>query len=173
MHEENAHLYDAVYHKHFGTIYDRFTADSLRMVRRLLPQKKVIVDHGAGTGRLAIPLAQEGYTVHAADISPDMCSQMRQKVADGGVANLTIHDASMAQYDGPSGDLSLAVFTVLSYITTDEEMEASIKNVSDKSHAGGLFLFDLPHRLWFSGHFTENRDLPDYRREVIPFRNKI
>ena len=65
--------------------------------------------------------------------------------------NLTspIHACSISDYNSEDADLALAVFTVLSYSTTDDELLKSINNICKHIKPEGYFFFDLPKKVFF------------------------
>ena len=58
------------------------------IVRELLPDGGSVLDVGAGTGRVSLPLAQEGYQLTAVERDPGMVAGLRRQTAQvsGGVA---------------------------------------------------------------------------------------
>ena len=40
-----------------------------------------MLELGAGTGRITIPIAQDGFAIHAVDLDPGMLATLRQKAA--------------------------------------------------------------------------------------------
>jgi ubiquinone/menaquinone biosynthesis C-methylase UbiE len=58
-----------------------------------------VVDLGAGTGRFALAAARECVHVVAVDVSPAMVDVLRQRVAAGGVSNVTVVQAGFLSYE--------------------------------------------------------------------------
>lgn len=50
-----------------------------------------VVELGAGTGRLTVPLARRARHVHAVDASPAMLALARQRLAEAGLGNVALH----------------------------------------------------------------------------------
>ncbi len=83
-HDPWADNYDCVYKLTFGECYQQFTDRTLRVIQeRAGPPPARIIEFGAGTGRLAIPLAQLGYQVTAVEASASMCRVLRAKAQAG------------------------------------------------------------------------------------------
>jgi SAM-dependent methyltransferase len=165
-HEINAHLYDHVYRQSFGAAYELFTQATLQLLEPFLGGAPVtIVDYGAGTGRLAFPLAARSHVLEAVERNAAMCSAMRAR-SEQQAQHPRIHESSIADYTGPSGDLALAVFTVLNYITTAEEMRASWKNMAAKLNANGCLIIDLPVDQLFSGQYQQTWEAEGFKRFV-------
>ena len=80
-HESWAWVYDEVYEKSFGSFYTNLTSQTLSVVDGLLAPGSSILDVGAGTGRLAIPLSERGYSITAIDASKLMLDVLRSKVS--------------------------------------------------------------------------------------------
>jgi SAM-dependent methyltransferase len=160
-HDSWANVYEFVYEQCFGSFYQGLTDELLRIIKSE-PNKGSVIDFGAGTGRLAIPLAQSGYEVHAVEISKGMCDELMAKAS---ALNLSIdvHNCSIADYNNKPSELAICIFTVLSYITTETEMERSITNIGKHIVSGGHFLFDLPMQVLFQG---SNYNRPNIRRNV-------
>ena len=78
-HDSWAWVYDEVYEKSFGSFYANLTSQTLSVVDGLLAPGSSILDVGAGTGRLAIPLSDRGYSIVAIDASKPMLDVLRSK----------------------------------------------------------------------------------------------
>ena len=141
-HDNWAHFYDFVYENTFGSFYHELTAETLIMIQNILPSASII-DFGAGTGRLSFPLLEKGYSVVAVEKSKAMVDEMKRKNIQFNL-NLEIHNSTISDYYSRKADLALAIFTVLSYSITEEELEANILNICKHINSNGYFLFDLP-----------------------------
>ena len=145
-HRSWAKHYDEVNRRCFGEYYDQLTKQTLQQIGTL-GKKLRIADFGAGTGRLSIPLSELGHDVTAIEPSKAMLEQLLAKNADGRVQT---HNASLSAYTGPGGhDLALAVFTVIAYILTPEELTASFANAAKSLKPDGAFLIDVPRSVLF------------------------
>ncbi len=154
-HDTWAAFYDFVYHRTYGRIYANATEKTLQIINELVPAG-CIIDYGAGTGRLAIPLRQQGYSVIAVEKSTKMADEFNAKCL---YHNLKIptHACSIAEYVNGKADMALALFTVLSYLLTDDELEDSICVISKHINPGGLLFFDLPGEVFFNtGHLINH-----------------
>ena len=145
-HRSWAKYYDEVNRQCFGEYYDQLTKQTLQQIGTL-GKKLRIADFGAGTGRLSIPLSELGHEVTAIEPSKAMLEQLLAKNSDGRVQT---HNASLSSYTGPGGhDLALAVFTVIAYILTREELIASFANAAKSLKPGGALLIDVPSSVLF------------------------
>jgi ubiquinone/menaquinone biosynthesis C-methylase UbiE len=69
----------------------------------------VVVDIGAGTGLLTLPLAERTKRVWAIDISPAMCEYLRVKASSAGLDNIETAVASAASLPLVDGSVDVAV----------------------------------------------------------------
>ena len=99
---------------------------------------KRILDLGCGTARHDAALAALGYEVTGVDRSPEMLAMARErftgKLVEGDVRTVRI---------GEKFDAVTALFHVMSYQTTDEDVLATMRTAREHLTAGGLFIFDL------------------------------
>jgi magnesium-protoporphyrin O-methyltransferase len=66
-----------------------------------LPPGAHLLDAGCGTGLLSVALAQQGYTVTAADIAPSMAEATRQRAQEAGVSErMHIAASDLEQIEG-------------------------------------------------------------------------
>jgi SAM-dependent methyltransferase len=146
-HDNWGEYYDFVYEQTFGGYYDALTAETLNVIKQILPDA-TIIDFGAGTGRLAIPLAENGHKVVAVEKSAGMVNEFKRKLSRGN-AEIEIHNCSISEYDGANADLAIALFTVLSYSISEEELTKNLQAICKSVRSDGYFFFDLPSTLFF------------------------
>ncbi|MHA1938039.1 MAG: class I SAM-dependent DNA methyltransferase [Candidatus Thorarchaeota archaeon] len=104
-----------------------------------------ILDLGCGTGGHSIPLAKRGYTLTGVDISEEMLSEARGKSDIAGVdIDFRLGDIRNLSLDA-SYDTTLAMFAVISYQPTNEDLIAAFNTVRRHLEQDGLFIFDT----WF------------------------
>lgn len=164
-HDHWGNCYDCVYEQTYGAFYHHFTSETVNVVGRILTSG-TILDFGAGTGRLSIPLAEKGYRMIAVDQSVGMINAFRSKIVDQNY-NIEIHPCSILDYQGENADLAMAVFTVLSYITSEAELSKNIENICKHIKSNGFFLFDLPNPVFFENHTLVNKEKDNFRRHVV------
>ena len=85
----------------------------------------LVVELGAGTGRIAIPCAQAGARVWGIDSEPSMLVIARRKAEEAGVTDrLTFIEGDMRDFDvpEPAALVTIPVRTFLHTLTTDDQM---------------------------------------------------
>jgi SAM-dependent methyltransferase len=170
VHDTGAPYYDFVYDECFGALFHRLTDETLALIRRTQPAPARVLDLGAGTGRIAIPLAQGGYDVTAVERSPGMARLLAQRASRLGL-DVALHvgdfrslDMVLPPPDGqPSGptrfDVALAIFTVLNYLVAEEDLSRLAESAAARVRAGGHLVFDLAERRLFSSALFESERL--------------
>lgn len=95
---------DKTVYAHHGNEYEALIAredyqgNILSALRDITPlEHRVVLDLGAGTGRLACMLAPLVDHVHAFDIAPDMLRVCREKLTESGLSNWEINIADHRQ----------------------------------------------------------------------------
>jgi 2-polyprenyl-3-methyl-5-hydroxy-6-metoxy-1,4-benzoquinol methylase len=78
-HTNNASIYDFVMTARFGIAYKILTDNNIRTIRNIITEGKIL-DFGAGTARLAIPLTELGYQIKAVEINDLTCCAIEKKV---------------------------------------------------------------------------------------------
>jgi SAM-dependent methyltransferase len=96
---------------------------------------------GIGTGRIALPLAKRGVSVHGIDMSKAMVARLRAKPG-GEHIGVTIGDFATTTV---GGEFSLAylVFNTISNLTTQAAQVACFRNVSAHLEPGGCFVIEV------------------------------
>ena len=102
-----------------------------------------VLELACGTGRLSVPLAEDGHEVVGVDSSPAMLRSARRKAEAAGVEIDFVAD------DMRSFDLRRAFALVvvscnsLSHLTTNDDLVTALRRVSRHLETGGLFAFDV------------------------------
>ena len=163
-HDNWGTYYDFVYEQTFGSFYSNLTKETLNVIKQILP-KGTILDFGAGTGRLSFPLSNQGYKVIAVEKSIGMVDEFKRKL-DGQNPEIEIHNCSISEYENGKSDLAIALFTVLSYLITEDELSKNIENICKHINQNGYFFFDLPNTVFFNAGRLTNIDTNTFKRLV-------
>jgi SAM-dependent methyltransferase len=113
-----------------------------------------ILELGAGSGRVTIPLARDGHHVVALDRSRPMLGALRTRVAALSAAarpRVEVIEADLCTFKvkGKFG-LVIAAFNVLEHLYTRGELDACLRRVAEHLEPGGVFAFDVqnPDLAW-------------------------
>jgi SAM-dependent methyltransferase len=133
--------------------YDRMARDHnltdlLATCRRALrhhgtPGRRLL-DLGCGTGKGAIPLAEDGFEVTGVDSSARMLEVARAKPGAERV-EFVVGDARDLPPLGPF-DAVLSTGAVLNYLADEDELAAAFRSTARVLAPGGLFVFDMMDR---------------------------
>jgi SAM-dependent methyltransferase len=130
--EKVAHLYDLFDKKENIEFFSQYAAEE-------------ILDIGAGTGRIAIPLAEKGITVFCVEPSPAMRREFKKKLALRldllGNIHLLANDAASFDFGRtfPAAFLSGS----FDHFLDDAERISSLKNINKHLNPGGKLVFDV------------------------------
>ena len=132
--EKVAHLYD---------LFD--TKNNIDFFYKFAKEFKKVLDIGAGTGRIAIPLAEKGIEVVCIEPSQAMRKQFHLKLKNyPSIADkITIMDADAKSFE--LNELFPAAFLSGSFdhLLDDEERIKSLSNISDHLNNKGRLIFDV------------------------------
>ena len=108
-----------------------------------------VLELGAGTGRITLPLAAEGVRVYALDADKGMLDVLRRKLAQ---APLEVRDrvvpieSDMRTFQlEPRFALVIAPFRALLHNLTEDDQLACFERVREHLQRGGRFLFNVFH----------------------------
>jgi SAM-dependent methyltransferase len=174
--ERSAHLYDLFDRKENADFFYHHAA-----------QAGEILDVGAGTGRIAIPLARRGIQVTCVEPSPAMRREFRRKLRE----ETDVHvQERVTLVDGDASSFKLgrtfpAAFLSGSFdhLLDDAERLSALNNVGIHLVTGGVLIFDvflglmrdaplspagvIPVGDWEIRRFVGGRVLPNRRKETV------
>ena len=132
------------YGDRIADVYDEFYRDALLTDDPVdfladLAGEGPALELGIGTGRVALPLADIGVTVHGIDASQRMVDQMRAKP---GGRKVSVSIGDMADVDAPGDNYSLVyvVFNTFYAMLTQDDQVKCFAAVADRLVSGGRFV---------------------------------
>jgi len=160
-HASWAEIYDIVYQGSFGALYERMTELTVDLLLNEVPPPAKVVDFGAGTGRLAVPLSQKGYSVTAVEPCQEMLVELRSKDPDHAITTVC---EKMQDYCGNGDfDAALCVFTVILYLIDEESLKRALNAAYGALRPGGVLLLDIPSEAVFRSYSAQG---PSFERTV-------
>lgn len=140
---KSARYYDSLYaDKNYAAEVDYVDG----LVRRHVPGAHTALDLGCGTGRHAIEFAERGYSVLGVDRSADMLERAQERKAQ---LAAPLRDRLAFAHDDIRRfrverrfDCALALFHVVSYHTSNEDVLATFATANSHLKSGGVFVFD-------------------------------
>lgn len=115
------------------------------VIKKLSPIKvKEILSLGCGTCNHDLLMAQKGYRITGLDQSSTMLSNAQKKIKSTGLTKMiTLHQKDVRIFDMKREfDFAMAMFNVIGYQISNDDIKATLKNVSSNLKPGGLFIFD-------------------------------
>lgn len=107
-----------------------------------------ILELGSGTGKHANLLAEKKYSITGIERSQEMIN----RAAHNSSCSFLCGDITLVRL-GKEFDAVISMFHVVSYITSDNDLENLFKNTYSHLRTGGLFVFDV----WYSPSVLFNR----------------
>ena len=108
-----------------------------------------ILELGCGTGMHASLLAENGYKVEGIDLSQTMLEMaiLRQSKSSVAVSErLAFLEGDIRNYESSQKfDTIISLFHVISYMTTNEDLNQAFKTVVKHLKPNGIFIFDCWH----------------------------
>jgi SAM-dependent methyltransferase len=126
------------------------------LLQRFAVQGSYLLEFGSGTGMHGRLLAGKGYHVFGIERSPEMVSRARQTppAFTGSLSGKEKKESLSGSFECIEGDIRdmelnrtfdavLALFHVISYLTTSADIKAAFKNANKHLKPGGIFFFDV------------------------------
>jgi len=118
------------------------------LLKRFHPDAKTVLELGSGTGIHAHLLNKKGFTVHGIERSKEMLA--RSLI----LTEANRHDSILPQLSFSQGDIRtvqlhdefdavIALFHVISYQTSNDDVAAAFKTARRHLKPGGIFIFDI------------------------------
>jgi len=134
------------YSRYYDLLYrDKNYTGEVDYIQALLNRSGIIkgdlLEFGSGTGKHGRLLAQRGYDVLGIELSQDMVAKADQidgfKCEQGDIRYVQL---------GRTYDAVLSLFHVVSYMTSNANVNAVLARAAEHLKVGGLFIFDV----WYS-----------------------
>ena len=140
--------YEALARSYDGLTYDIPYEKILQfwetLLRRYRIRPKSVLDLACGTGSLSVLLAEAGYAVTGADLSPDMLAVADEKASHLGENRPYFICQPMQRLRLPQPvDSVICALDSLNYVTRPADVQKTFCRVHDALTPGGLFLFDI------------------------------
>ncbi|MEZ4450738.1 MAG: class I SAM-dependent methyltransferase [Nannocystaceae bacterium] len=171
-HYEDAPLYDFEYFERSDDL-DWYLALASRLADPLAREGRSlrILELGAGTGRITLPLLAAGHTITALDRMAPMLEHLGRKLGpehERGRLSTVLADMTALPLEPESFDLVIAPFNALQHLYRWEELLACFREAWRVLAPGGTFAFDvlLPDLEWL--HWD-----PDERHSVTYFTHPV
>ncbi len=136
-----AHYYDAFY---TSKNYEQ-ECDFLEAIfrRHSLRPVKTVLDLGCGTGSHMMALLQRGFQVSGVDASVPMLGVAKQKLLRAGFKS-SLHKSSLQKFAlDQKFDAVICMFSVIDYLTRDQDIKSMLARVREHLKPGGLFICDF------------------------------
>lgn len=123
-----------------------------RVCDAVLPAGGVVVELGAGTGRLTLPLAAGGRRLHAVEPAASMRARLLHKMSRQGVSTVDVEDALGHTFVGPStpADLVIFPFNGILHVRGRAALDETLRHIRARLAPGGRFAVDLTGPYWES-----------------------
>ncbi|MFX0125419.1 MAG: class I SAM-dependent methyltransferase [Candidatus Hodarchaeota archaeon] len=132
--ERSAHLYDLFDDKANIDFFYQYAKEA-----------RVILDIGAGTGRIAMPLAERGVSVVCIEPSPAMRNELKKKLENQTILSDKISLIAADAQSFKLEEIYPAAFLSGSFdhFLDDSERIASLRNINHHLKTGGILIFDV------------------------------
>jgi ubiquinone/menaquinone biosynthesis C-methylase UbiE len=144
-------VFNSLYANQYDTLYtEKDYAGECDLVEaaaiRFGAKPSSILDIGCGTGSHSIELARRGYACTGVDLSSAMLAVAADKAGHevlNHVPRWIAGDARTFDAGDEPFDLAIMMFAVVSYLTTNEDVVAGLRNIRKHLKPGALFLCDF------------------------------
>ncbi len=145
-----------------------------------------ILELGVGTGRVAIPLAQNGHEVWGLDNSAYMLSLLRQKINSLNIKDIHIIEQNMCDFKiDRTFDIALVPFCTFNFLLSKEEQIAALISLKTCLKSNSVVIFELmtlhtftlqsesSEYIYYKSINTEVRNIDIYLKNDFEIESKI
>lgn len=133
-------IYGEAWAEEYDAIHDEVDEKMIDLLVDLAGSSRRALELAVGTGRVAIPLSEQGIEVSGIDISESMLSRLAAKPS-GQRVRVTLGDMVEVPVEG-TFPLVFVVFNSLFAVSTQERQVRCFQNVADHLEPGGRFLVE-------------------------------
>jgi SAM-dependent methyltransferase len=138
-HSEYGETWAEIYDEVFAWVDD--TEPSVRKIAQIAGENGVL-ELGAGTGRIAVPLARQGIQMHAVELSEKMIKLLEMKASAAEVP-LAVHQADMCDFDlGKKFGVVFLSHNTLSALPTQDDQLMCIGTAARHVRGDGSLIVD-------------------------------
>jgi len=155
-------FYDSIPEKEHQRLEDHQLEYDLtwRYFERYLPANGSILEIGAATGRYTVELAKRGYNVTAVDLSAELLTVCRQRIADAGLAGqvqFVVADArDLSQVTEKNYDAVL-LMGPLYHLIVEADRQAALNQAVDRLRKGGVIFTAFLSRFGLLSDLIRNK----------------
>lgn len=131
----------ASYDESSASMFEPGAVDPVVDLLAELAGKGSALELGIGTGRVALPLARRGVSVHGIEMSRAMVARLHEKPG-GETIPVTIGDFATTKVDG-TFSIAYLVYNTINNLTTQDAQVACFRNAADHLEPGGCFVIEV------------------------------
>ena len=157
-HDSWANSYDQLFEASFGSHLANLTDLTMEIVLELSEPSESILDIGAGTGRMSLPLIESNFYVSSLDPSAGMLSQLSTKLPNH--PNLELIHCPVAELEAHERHHgALCIFTVSSYWLDESTLANSLRSIYNALLPNGWLIIDRTLKTSFSDTVFQNEKI--------------
>lgn len=129
----------------YDLLYKGFDED-VPMYIEMTKEMPYVIEYGAGTGRITIPLAEAGKDVIAVDNENKMLGKLKEKLdklSSEVRERITFVQDDMVTYIHKDAPCIMIPFSTFNYLLSKEEQERCISSISTSLKPGGQLIMEL------------------------------
>ena len=141
---------------------EKKTKGYIRFLKKALGNRKKILDCACGYGRLAIPLALDGYQVRGIDISEEMVLEARIQAQKSGLGiTIDLGDMRNMPYPNLSFDAVICMWSSFNELLNAESQVEALREMVRVTVPNGIIIIDVPYVIikpqWFPKSMTSRQ----------------